>query len=74
MLQMTSKKIKIDKVIKESINKFKNKKPKITRKVIVDSSIFIGTEEMWEIAIDNILENALRYANKKLKLRLKKIE
>ena len=74
------------KIIKEQTNKLENKvhsllylnkldyiKDLKTLEVqIFNHSKFIGTEDSWETIIDNLLNNAVRYAKKEIKIIVKK--
>jgi len=64
--------IDIKSVIDNSVNKFKyqRKDVKITTKV--DNSRFLGTVDLWETIIDNIMNNFIRYAEKEIKITVAK--
>lgn len=49
-------------------------KPEIEIQTILDDIVFDGSEEPWRIVIENILENALRYATTKIMIRLNESE
>ena len=60
-------------IIKQSIDKFKATRPDVEFILDIDkkSTIFRGSEEMWEAIIDNILNNFMRYAKEKVKITVK---
>ena len=64
--------IDISKVITSSVDKIKyqRKDVKITTKI--DNSRFLGTVDLWETIIDNILNNFVRYAEKEIKITVNK--
>ena len=67
------KKIDISNIIKKSIEKFKIQRPDVSFEFCVNdkTTIFRGTEDMWEAIIDNMLNNFIRYAEKRVKVTIK---
>lgn len=63
----------VSKIIFDSVDKFSPSRPEVDFELDIDkkSTIMRGSEEMWEAIIDNILNNFIRYANKKIKITLK---
>ena len=67
------KNIDIENIIHTSVEKFKYRNTNINFVVqIFNHSKFIGTEDSWETIIDNLLNNAVRYAKKEIKIIVKK--
>lgn len=65
--------VDIIKIIDESVQKFKYRNKELEFKVVTSStSKFYGTNDSWETIIDNLLNNAIRYANKEIKITIKK--
>lgn len=65
--------IDIQKIIEESVQKFKYRNKELEFKIINSStSKFYGTVDSWETIIDNLLNNAIRYAKKEIKITVKK--
>ena len=60
-------------VIYAAVDKFKMSRPEVEFVLDIDkkSTIFRGSEDMWEAIIDNILNNFIRYAKKKIKITVK---
>lgn len=69
--QDTYSEIDISKVINNSIEKFKYHRKDVKITASIDRSKFIGTYDLWETIIDNILNNFIRYANKEIKITVK---
>lgn len=70
---LNSEKVEINKIVENSANKFKHRNENLEFKLsLVPNTIFIGTIDSWETIIDNILNNAIRYANKEIKITVKK--
>lgn len=59
--------------INAAVDKFKMSRPDVEFVLDVDkkSTIFRGNSDMWEAIIDNILNNFMRYAKKKVKITVK---
>ena len=59
--------------IKASVDKFKRSRNDVDFVLDIDkkSTIFRGSADMWEAIIDNILNNFMRYAKKKIKITVK---
>ena len=57
-------------IIESSIQKFKVSRPDVEFVLDIDkkSVVFRGSADMWEAIIDNILNNFIRYARKKIKI------
>jgi len=65
--------IDIEKIISSSVCKFQYRRKELEFKVSIDKNAkYYGTEDSWETIIDNILNNFLRYANKVIKITVKK--
>ena len=59
--------------ISSSVEKFKYRNNNIKFTVIVNNhSKFFGTDDSWETIIDNLLNNAVRYAKSEIKITIKK--
>lgn len=60
-------------VINAAVDKFKMSRPDVDFVLDIDkkSTIFRGSADMWEAIIDNILNNFIRYAKKKIKITVK---
>lgn len=65
--------VELSEIIKSSVEKFKVQRPEIIWEVNFQSknTKFIGTYDMWEAIIDNILNNFMRYADKNIKITIK---
>jgi len=59
--------------IKASVDKFKRSRNDVEFVLDIDKkcSVFRGSADMWEAIIDNILNNFMRYAKKKIKITVK---
>jgi two-component system sensor histidine kinase CssS len=64
--------IDIKAVINSSVDKFKYQRQDVKITTNIDNSKFTGTDELWETIIDNILNNFIRYADKEIKITVKK--
>ena len=64
--------ININEVIKSSTEKFKHYREDVKITTVLDNSKFTGTFDLWETISDNILNNFIRYANKEIKITVKK--
>lgn len=65
--------VKIKDVVKSSVDKFRYQKPDINWEIkIADNDTFMGTFDLWEAIIDNIFNNFIRYAEKKITVTVKK--
>lgn len=66
-------KIDISNILKKSIEKFKVQRPDVSFEIYIGdkTTIFRGTEDMWEAIIDNMLNNFIRYAEKQVKVTIK---
>lgn len=69
--QDTYSEIDISEVINNSIEKFKHQRKDVKITANIDKSKFIGTYDLWETIVDNILNNFIRYANKEIKITVK---
>lgn len=60
-------------IIEASVSKFKVSRPDVEFVLDIDkkSVVFRGTADMWEAIIDNVLNNFIRYAKKKIKIVVK---
>ncbi len=67
------KQIDISNILKKSIEKFKVQRPDVNWGIYIGdkTTIFKGTEDMWEAIIDNMLNNFIRYAEKQIKVTIK---
>jgi len=66
------KKVKIKSIVEEISDDLKLQTPAIKWELDMDNSYLRGTKELWEVIVLNIVENAIRYANRKIKITLKK--
>lgn len=67
------KEINIEEIISTSVEKFKYRNSNINFVVsIMNHGKFLGTEDSWETIIDNLLNNAVRYAEKEIKIIVRK--
>lgn len=65
--------VDIEKIISSSVEKFKYRRKELEFKVQTDKNVkYYGTEDSWETIIDNILNNFLRYAEKTIKITIKR--
>ena len=65
--------INLKKIVEYSIQKFKYRNKKLEFNIVSSStSKFYGTNDSWETIIDNLLNNAIRYAKKEIKITIKK--
>ena len=64
--------IDIREVINQSVDKFKYQRQDVKITTNIDNSKFTGTADLWETIIDNILNNFIRYADKEIKITVKK--
>ena len=71
--EMLQKSFDVSIVIKKATEKFKASRPDVEFVLDIDkkSTIYRGSEDMWEAIIDNILNNFMRYAKKKVKITVK---
>ena len=60
-------------IINAAVDKFKMTRPDVEFVLDIDkkSTVFRGSADMWEAIIDNILNNFIRYAKKKVKITVK---
>lgn len=66
-------KVDIQKIIDDSVLKFKYRNKNIEFKVsYTNTSTFYGTNDSWETIIDNLLNNAIRYAVNEIKITVKR--
>lgn len=54
--------VDLKKVIEVAVDRFENIRPDIEWNLNMESSNYVGTEEQWELILDNILSNQVRYA------------
>lgn len=67
------KEVDIENLINTSVEKFKYRNSNIKFVVnIMNHSKFLGTEDSFETIIDNLLNNAVRYAKKEIKITVRK--
>ncbi len=71
--EFRSSKTDVALVIRKAAQDFKLQAPNVKWEISIDNnSIFTGTEDMWEAVIYNLLGNFVRYAEKKIKVTIKK--
>ena len=63
----------VSKTVDAAVDKFKMSRPDVEFVLDIDKkdTIFRGSADMWEAIIDNILNNFMRYAKKKVKITIK---
>ncbi len=61
----------MEQLIDKVVSQMDALKPELTLDTELENVSFIGDEEHWRIAIENIIENASRYAKTKIKITLK---
>ena len=68
-----NEKCDVSKVVFAAVDKFKPSRNDVEFVLDIDkkNTIFRGSNEMWEAIIDNILNNFMRYAKKKIKITVK---
>ena len=67
------KEVDIEEIINTSVEKFKYRNTNINFVVqFSNHTKFLGTVDSWETIIDNLLNNAVRYAEKEIKITVKK--
>ena len=68
-----NEKCDVSKVVFAAVDKFKPSRNDVEFVLDIDkkNTIFRGSNEMWEAIIDNILNNFMRYAKKKVKITVK---
>ena len=67
------KEVDVEKILHTSVEKFKYRNSNINFIVNISSrSKFLGTEDSWETILDNLLNNAVRYAEKEIKITIRK--
>ena len=68
-----NEKCDVSKVVFAAVDKFKPSRNDVEFVLDIDkkNTIFRGSDEMWEAIIDNILNNFMRYAKKKVKITVK---
>ncbi len=71
--EFRSSKTDVALVIRKAAKDYKLQAPNVKWEISIDNnSIFTGTEDMWEAVIYNLLGNFVRYAEKKIKVTIKK--
>lgn len=71
--EFRSSKTDVALVIRKAAKDYKLQAPNVKWEISIDNnSIFTGTEDMWEAVIYNLLGNFVRYADKKIKVTIKK--
>ncbi len=67
------KRVDINPIINASLEKFKYHRPDIEWKVEIydKTTIYRGSEDMWEAIIDNLLNNFIRYAKSLIRITIK---
>ena len=67
--------VDINRLVKESTEKFKFSRKDVKFSLSLDEKAsFIGTDDLWETIIDNMLGNFIRYAKTEIKITTKKKE
>ena len=67
------KEVDVEKILHTSVEKFKYRNSNINFTVNISShSKFMGTEDSWETILDNLLNNAVRYAEKEINITVRK--
>ena len=63
----------VSKIVYAAVDKFKVSRPDVEFVLDIDKkdTIYRGSADMWEAIIDNILNNFMRYAKKKVKITIK---
>ncbi len=67
--------VDVNSILKESIEKFKYRNKNLefnVSRAYKATGIFLGTKDSWETIIDNLLNNALRYASKEIRIMIKR--
>lgn len=73
MNQLILEEIDVCSIINSSVEKFKYRNSEIKFTVVESShNKFLGTYDSWETIIDNLLNNAVRYAKSEIKIVIKK--
>lgn len=71
--EFRSSKTDVALVIRKAAKDYKLQAPNVKWEISIDkNSMFTGTEDMWEAVIYNLLGNFVRYADKKIKVTVKK--
>lgn len=71
--EFRSSKTDVALVIRKAAKDYKLQAPNVKWEISIDkNSMFTGTEDMWEAVIYNLLGNFIRYADKKIKVTVKK--
>ncbi len=67
------KKVDLKPILNTSFEKFKYHRPDITWKIEIydKTTIYRGSEDMWEAIIDNLLNNFIRYAKSVIRITIK---
>ncbi len=67
------KKVDLKPILNTSFEKFKYHRPDITWKIQIydKTTIYRGSEDMWEAIIDNLLNNFIRYAKSVIRITIK---
>ncbi len=64
--------VDIKKILTDEVDKFKWKRKDVEFILDIDNKLsFVGTVEHWETILDNLLNNFMRYTNKKIKITAK---
>lgn len=72
-IDYTNSEIDVSIIIDSALEKFRYQKPDINWEVkIGEAPIFTGTFDLWEAIVDNLLNNFIRYADKKIRIVVKK--
>ncbi len=64
--ELGEKRIEMKELVEKVILSLKVFKPKIHLKTNLESCSFVGSEEPWRVVVENILDNALRYAKSEI--------
>ncbi|MFC0270859.1 sensor histidine kinase [Metabacillus herbersteinensis] len=65
---------RLDVLIQKEVERLRWSQPDLQVTQSLEETTTLGDEEQWGKLVENILENALRYANEKITLSLKKVE
>lgn len=72
-IDYTDSEVDVSPIIESSLEKFRYQKPQIEWEVkIKENPMFTGTFDLWEAIVDNLLNNFIRYADKKIRIVVKK--
>lgn len=64
----------LEKLIRHMVIRFRTINPKVHWEMILEPTVIIANSERIQVAVENILDNQLRYAENKIKIQLKREE